>query len=109
MPTTVACFHCGISTVVELERIPITIEYDHGEWERKCVASDLDDITLCVNMRAIFGGLGVPLEEPGAFTECRHDGARSEYECTHSGGVSNVRSARGHGALIPSRGRWCSR
>jgi hypothetical protein len=71
MPTTVACFHCGISAAVDLDQAPITIEYDHGEWERKCAMPGPEGITLCPNMRAILRVLRVQPEDPAGFVERR--------------------------------------
>jgi len=71
MPTTVACCRCGISTVVELEQIPITIEYDHAEWERKCASPDAGGIALCANMRVLLEGLNIALGEPAMIVERR--------------------------------------
>ena len=53
MPTTIACFHCGISAAVDLGEAPMKIEYDHEEWERKCAVCDAGGILLCPNMRSI--------------------------------------------------------
>jgi hypothetical protein len=76
MPTTVACFHCGISAAVDLDQTPITIEYDHGEWERKCSTRGLEGITLCPNMRAILRVLRLQLEDPAGLLERRRNGAQ---------------------------------
>ena len=63
MPTTVACFCCGMSAVVALDGKPITIEYDHAEWEQKCTSTSGEGILLCPNMRGILRALAVPLED----------------------------------------------
>lgn len=71
MPTTVACFHCGASAAVDLDRSPTIVEYDYGEWGRKCAFPDVDGLALCANMRAILRVLGVQLDQPSALVECR--------------------------------------
>ena len=77
MPTTIACFHCGISAAVDLDEAPMKIEYDHGGWERKCAVCDAGSILLCPNMRSILQVLAGPRDGGvDALVECRHGTGR---------------------------------
>jgi hypothetical protein len=50
MAATVACFHCSVVAV--LEQGSKTIEYDYGDWGRKCAFPVVDGLTACPNMRS---------------------------------------------------------
>ena len=77
MPTTVACFQCGFSAIVDFDHRPMTVTYDHAAWTRTCGYPDLDSVTLCANMRALLRVLGVRPEESGALSEHRLDRERT--------------------------------